>query len=122
MTCRYYGISRQSYYTMYRRYQAEGIEGLRSRSHRPHHFPHATSTEAVGKIIHLRLHYHFGPAKIAMYLQRYHDVTVSVSGVWRILKRAGHEPAACLAALQAPTTSGGNATRNSCPGIGYRST
>jgi IS30 family transposase len=50
--------------------------------------PHATKAEVVGKIIHLRQHYHFGPAKIAMYLKRYHDVTVSPSGIWRILKRA----------------------------------
>ncbi len=41
------------------------------------------------KIVHLRRHYHFGPAKIVMYLARYHDVTISVSGVWRILKRLG---------------------------------
>jgi hypothetical protein len=26
------------------------------------------------KIVWLSKHYHFGPAKIAMYLQRYHDV------------------------------------------------
>jgi hypothetical protein len=43
----------------------------------------------VEKIIWLRQHYHFGPAKIAMYLQRYHDVAVSKSGVWRILQRLG---------------------------------
>ena len=41
----------------------------------------------VGKIIYLRQHYHFGPAKIAMYLKRYHDMQISPSGVWRILKR-----------------------------------
>ena len=41
----------------------------------------------VGKVIHLRQHYHFGPQKISMYLKRYHDVDISVSGVWRILKR-----------------------------------
>ena len=28
----------------------------------------------VGKIIYLRQHYHFGPLKISMYLERYHDV------------------------------------------------
>jgi transposase len=39
------------------------------------------------KIIHLRQNYHFGPAKIQMYLKRYHDVEISSSGVWRILKR-----------------------------------
>jgi transposase InsO family protein len=41
----------------------------------------------VGKIIYLRQHYHFGPAKIAMYLRRYHDIQISHSGVWRVLKR-----------------------------------
>jgi transposase InsO family protein len=39
--------------------------------------------------LYLRQNYHFGPAKISMYLGRYHDVTVSSSGVWRILKRLG---------------------------------
>jgi hypothetical protein len=41
----------------------------------------------VGKIIYLRENYHFGPGEIAMYLQRYHDITISKSGVWRILER-----------------------------------
>ncbi len=54
---------------------------------RPLTSPNATDPEIVGKIVYLRRHYHFGPAKIAMYLARYHDVTVSPSGVWRILKR-----------------------------------
>ncbi|MFC6087612.1 IS481 family transposase, partial [Sphaerisporangium aureirubrum] len=87
LTCRYYGISRQAYYIWYRRYQAEGIEGLRTRSKRPHTSPNATHAEIVQKIIYLRQNYHFGPEKIAMYLARYHDVTISRSGVWRILKR-----------------------------------
>ena len=88
MTCRYFGISRHTYYRWLRRYQELGPEGLRERSHRPLVCPHATKAEVVGKIIHLRQHYHFGPAKIAMYLKRYHDVAVSPSGIWRILKRA----------------------------------
>ena len=28
-----------------------------------------------------------GPQKISMYLKRYHDIDISDSGVWRILKR-----------------------------------
>ncbi len=87
MTCRYFGISRQLYYTWLRRYRAEGLEGLRDRSRRPKSCPHATHTEVVEKILHLRQNYHFGPTKISMYLKRYHDVAVSSSGVWRILKR-----------------------------------
>jgi hypothetical protein len=41
----------------------------------------------VVKIINLRRTDHFGPTQISMYLQRYHDVAVSRSGIWRILKR-----------------------------------
>ena len=74
-TCRYYGITRQTFYRWLRRYEEKGLEGLRNKSHRPHHSPNATSAEVVGKIIYLRQNYHFGPSKISM------------SGVWRILER-----------------------------------
>jgi len=88
-TCRYYGISRQCFYKWLHRYEQLGDAGLRDRSRKPRRMPQATSTEVVGKIIYLRQHYHFGPQKIAMYLRRYHEVTISVSGVWRILHRLG---------------------------------
>ncbi|MFF7234062.1 IS481 family transposase [Streptomyces sioyaensis] len=88
-TCRYYGISRQCYYRWQRRYEADGLEGLKDRSSAPHHMPTATAADVVEKILWLRRQYHFGPAKIAMYLQRYHDVAISTSGVWRILKKVG---------------------------------
>src|SRR5215203_7377778 len=87
LPCRYYGISRQVFYKWRRRFDELGLDGLRDRSSRPRVCPNETRTEVVGKIIYLRQHYHFGPAKIAMYLQRYHDVAISHSGVWRILKR-----------------------------------
>jgi transposase InsO family protein len=88
-TCRYYGISRNCFYKWRRRYDAEGLDGLKDRSSRPHHSPRVTDGEVIEKIIWLRQRYHFGPAKIAMYLQRYHDAQISTSGVWRILKRLG---------------------------------
>jgi transposase InsO family protein len=87
MTCRYFGITRQAFYKWLRRYEEQGVEGLRDRSRRPHVIPHETKPEVVSKIVYLRQHYHFGPHKIAMYLKRYHDIEVSPSGVWRILKR-----------------------------------
>jgi len=86
-TCRYFGITRQAFYKWLRRYEEQGLDGLRDRSRRPHVIPHETKPEVVGKIIYLRQHYHFGPHKISMYLRRYHEVQVSPSGVWRILKR-----------------------------------
>ncbi|UUU37790.1 helix-turn-helix domain-containing protein [Streptomyces sp. NBC_00162] len=88
-TCRYDGISRQCYYTWLRRHEAEGLDGLKDRSSAPHHTPHATKSDVVEKTLWLRQQYHFGPAKIAMYVERYHDVKVSSSGIWRILKKVG---------------------------------
>ena len=35
----------------------------------------------------LGVNYHFGPQKIQMYLDRYNDIQISASGIWRILKR-----------------------------------
>ncbi|CDM74695.1 IS481 family transposase [Mycobacterium marinum] len=87
MSCRYFGISRPTYYTWLGRYEKEGVDGLRDRSRRPRTSPNATRAEVVDKIVYLRRHYHFGPGKIAMYLRRYHDIEISQSGVWRILHR-----------------------------------
>ena len=86
-TCRYYGISRQVFYKWHRRYEELGEAGLRDGSSRPLHSPTATDPEIVRKVIYLRRSYHFGPGRISMYLKRYHDVAISPSGVWRILKR-----------------------------------
>ena len=58
-------------------FDLEGPDGLKERSRAPKSHPQATPAEVVGKIIHLRQTYHFGPAKISMYLKRYHDITVS---------------------------------------------
>jgi transposase InsO family protein len=88
-TCRYYGISRPTFYKWLHRFEELGVEGLRDRSSAPLHSPNATSSEVVGKIIYLRRHYHFGPLKISMYLRRYHDIEIGHSAVWRILKRCG---------------------------------
>lgn len=86
-TCRYYGMSRPTFYKWLHRYEELGEDGLRDGSSRPLRSPNATDGDVVGKIIYLRQNYHFGPQKISMYLARYHDVAVSPSGIWRILKR-----------------------------------
>ncbi len=88
-TCRYYGISRTCYYRWYRRYQELGAEGLKDRSARPNASPRATARDVVEKVLYLRQSYHFGPARIHMYLLRYHNVQLSGSTIWRLLKVAG---------------------------------
>jgi hypothetical protein len=47
LMCRYHRISRQAYYIWYRRYQTEGIEGLRTRSKRPKTSPPHHQTQQM---------------------------------------------------------------------------
>nr|WP_236054424.1 leucine zipper domain-containing protein [Streptomyces musisoli] len=50
MSCRCFGISRQAYYTWYRRYQADGGEGLRTRSKAPKTSPNAFGIALLGQV------------------------------------------------------------------------
>ena len=86
-TYRYYGISRPTFYKWLHRFEELGEDGRRDRSSRPHRSPNATPADIVTKIVYLRRYYHFGPHKISMYLCRCHDIEISPSTIWRILKR-----------------------------------
>jgi transposase InsO family protein len=86
-TCRHFGISRQAFYRWKRRFDAQGEAGLWDRSTRPHRSPTAIAPDIVSKVLYLRQNYHFGPGRIADYLKRFHQVTLAVSSVHRILLR-----------------------------------
>src|SRR5438105_3636657 len=88
-TCRYFGISRPTFYKWKARYESHGEAGLCSRSKRPHLSPNATPNEVVSKILYLRQNYHFGAGRIADYLKRYHATHITPSTVHRILTRHG---------------------------------
>jgi len=63
-SCKRYNISRTAGYTWWNRFLKEGLEGLRDRSHRPHHCPHATPEPVVQHIVELRRQYGWGSRKI----------------------------------------------------------
>ena len=88
-TCRHYGISRRAFYKWKRRYDELGVAGLCDRPRIPRRSPTAIAPEVVSKVLYLRERYHFGPGKVASYLQRFHGVTVAVASVHRILRRHG---------------------------------
>ena len=87
--CRRYGISRKTFYKWKNRYTTQGEAGLRDRPHIPRHCPRATHPEIVSKILYLRQHYGFGPWRIRMYLERYHEIIIADQTVYRILRRHG---------------------------------
>jgi transposase InsO family protein len=88
-TCRHFGISRKTFYKWKQRFEALGAAGLCDRPRAPHASPGATKAEIVRKILYLREQYHFGPARIADYLKRFHQVAIARSSVHRILERHG---------------------------------
>jgi hypothetical protein len=46
-------------------------------------------SEIVEKVLYLRKIYRLGPIRIVWYLARYHAITISDAGVYRILRRNG---------------------------------
>lgn len=88
-TCRYFGIGRASFYRWRQAYQKLGDAGLANKRSVPHSHPNKTPAVVVDKILHLRRKYHLGPERIMWYLERYHDIKVSDTGIYRILRRHG---------------------------------
>lgn len=88
-TCRYFGISRKTFYKWKARYEELGEAGLCDRSRAPRHSPRSTPANVVRKILYLRQRYHFGPSRISDYLQRYHEISIAASSVHRILCKHG---------------------------------
>jgi transposase InsO family protein len=87
--CRRFGISRKSFYKWKRRHAEHGDAGLCDRARAPRRSPRATAPDVVSKILYLRQHYHFGAARIAAYLHRFHQIKIAASSVHRILTRHG---------------------------------
>jgi len=88
-TCRFFGVSRRQFYTWLHRYREHGLEGLKnlkSGSRKPHL---ATPPHIVALILRVRAERQYGPIRICLYLQRFHQVYVSVPTIYKILKRHG---------------------------------
>jgi len=88
LTCRYFGISRQTFYRWRRRYDPHRLESLEERSHRPRRVRQPTwSGELVLAVLHLREQYpRWGKDKLVVLL-RQAGWQVSTSMVGRILRR-----------------------------------
>jgi len=88
-TCRYFGLSRSTFYRWKSAYKKEGELGLTNKSTAPKHHPKQLSQEVVDKVIHLRRRYHLGPIRIVWYMGRYHGINICDASVYRVLCRHG---------------------------------
>ncbi len=86
-TCRYFGMSRSTFYRWQRRYSRAGEPGLKNEKPIPLNPANKTPDEVEEKVLYLRKKYHLGPIRIVWYLARYHGIKISDASVYRILKR-----------------------------------
>ncbi len=86
LTCRYFGISPQTFYRWKRRYDAHNPGTVEARSHRPGHLRQPTYTvQQVEAVLKLReLYPRWGKDKLKVLLDK-QDIHISVSMVGRIL-------------------------------------
>ncbi|PYX05148.1 MAG: hypothetical protein DMG88_22470, partial [Acidobacteria bacterium] len=86
LTCRHFGISRQSFYRWQKRYDPHNLASLEGRSHRPHRHRQPTWSPALAdRVLALRRQYpRWGKDKLMILLQR-EQQRVSASMVGRIL-------------------------------------
>ena len=87
--CRYFGVGRASFYRWRAAYGQHGVAGLENRKTAPKNPANRTAPQIVEKVLYLRKTYRLGPIRIVWYLARYHAITISDAGVYRILKRHG---------------------------------
>src|ERR671917_239133 len=88
-TCRYFGISRETFYQWKRAYAKDGERALINSKPCPQNPKLRTPAEIEEKILHLRKTYHLGQLRIKWYLQRYHGIKISSGAVYYVLKRNG---------------------------------
>jgi len=81
-------VSRQTAHTWLARYEDGGLEALTDRSHRPRSCPHQMDAVAQVAVLEARRHPGWGPRRIVHELAKA-GITVSESGVYRALRRAG---------------------------------
>src|ERR1051326_3792466 len=86
-----FGVHRDTLYAWMARYEAEGLDGLTDRSHRPHRSPLQMAAAAEARVLELRrLHPLWGPVRIRHRRGGEGGEPVpSVSGIYRALRRAG---------------------------------
>jgi transposase InsO family protein len=85
------GVSRQTLHAWLARYEAEGLDGLKDRSHRPASCPHQMAAVVEAMVLELRRSRpYWGPRRLVFELakRRVHQVP-SESAVYRALVRAG---------------------------------
>jgi len=86
-TCRFFGVSRAHFYIWKKRYEKNGLAGLRDQSRRPHRIRFQTPPEIVSLILRIREERRYGAVRTSLYLQRHYHAYVSPTTIFKIFRR-----------------------------------
>ncbi len=86
-TCRFFGVCLAQYYIWLRRYEKNGMDGLRDRSRRPSMIRCRIPSEVIALILRIREERRYGAVRMSLYLQRHNQVYVSPTTILKIFHR-----------------------------------
>ena len=86
-TCRFFGVSRALYYIWKKRYEKNGLAGLRDLPRRPHHIKFHIPPEIVSLILRIREERRYGAVRVNLYLQRHYHAYGSPTTILKIFHR-----------------------------------
>lgn len=93
LICRRCGISRPALRKWWKRYQAQGVDGLKSQSRRPHSSPSAKiGPDHENLILELRGERNLGARRIQSELKPLHKIFLSVASIHKVLCRHQAKP------------------------------
>ena len=86
-TCRFFGVSRALYYIWKKRYEQNGLAGLRDQPRRPHNIRYRIPPEIVSLILRIREERRYGAVRVSLYLQRHYHADVLPKTILKIFHR-----------------------------------
>jgi transposase-like protein len=86
-TCRFFGVSRALFYIWKKRYEENGLTGLRDQPRRPHHIRYRIPQEIVSLILRIREERRYRAVRTSLYLQRNYQAYVSPTTILKIFHR-----------------------------------
>lgn len=90
--CDIFQISKTTLYKWKKKYELEGEKGLERKKRAYESYGNRIKDETIDLILKLRKDHHLGTWRIKWYLERYHDIQISESSVYRTLKRNDMPP------------------------------
>ena len=85
--CETFGVTKTTFYNWKNKFEKYGEKGLERKIRDPKTYGNRLDSKVIELILELRKQYKLGTWRIKWYLERYHDINISESSIYRTLKR-----------------------------------